>query len=632
MNGIRYLVPLLLLCASGLHAGGHGGDELYMPRDIRRAYENGTRSITGVPGEKYWQNEADYSIRVRIEPRTRLLSGEETISYRNNSPDTLRRLVLKLHQNMNRPTAARGSAIGERAVTEGMLLGELLLDGTAISLDDADAARVDGGNLVLTPPAPMPPGGSAEIALTWEFTIPVATGEGGGNPRMGMYENGSMFLAYWYPKMAVYDDVHGWDMHSYEGEHEFYNDYGDMSVTVDVPEQYGVWATGTLQNPADVLSEAVLARYRTAQASDTVVQIIGRAEADARSAFIGTDGRARWIYGADDVPDFAFGIARGYQWDAVTAATGERRVFVDAVYDPLAETFRTVAEEGRITVEMLSRDFPAVPFPYPSITVFNGYYGMEFPMIVNDGEFPTRRTNVYVHAHEITHSYFPFMVGINETRYAWMDESMAYFLPIDIQKRLSNYDHLIRAARSYERFAGIELDYPLAIPATAADGMHLQMLAYIKPAVALAVLRDVMGEEKFTEALREFIRRWEGKHPLPWDFFHTFNHVNGESLNWFWNPWFFDFGWPDLAITSVDREGGLSTITVRKEGHMPVPVRMRITLEGGRTKDIEQSAAVWKEGGEQVQFRLDHEVPIHSIRLGADWVPDSDPSDNEWTP
>jgi aminopeptidase N len=311
---------------------------------------------------------------------------------------------------------------------------------------------------------------------------------------------------------------------------------------------------------------------------------------------------------------------------------GDRSVFVDAAYDPLAESFRTVADEARITVEMLSNDFPGIPFPYPFMTVFNGYYGMEFPMIVNDGEFPNRISNVYVHAHEITHSYFPFMVGINETRYAWMDEGMAYFLPVGIQKKLSDYDHMIRAARGYERFAGTERDYPLLIPATASGGNELQILGYIKPALAFAVLRDAMGSGKFDAALREFVRRWEGKHPLPWDFFHTFNHVNGENLDWFWKPWFFDFGWPDLAITDVRTESGITTVTVQREGSMPVPVRMQVTLQGGQKQDIEQSAALWKSGSNVVEFRVDHDLPITSIRLGAGWIPDANPRNNEWAP
>lgn len=632
MKMSTYILSLLLLCSASAAATG-GGDELYMPREIRRAYERGTRSMSGAPGDRYWQNGADYDLRVRVNPGTRLCSGEASITYRNNSPDTLRSLVLTLHQNMNRRGAARLSALGDRAVTEGMRIGALRVDGTERGfLPDAGEARIDGANCVVTMPAPLPPGGETEITVTWDFTIPVNTGEGGGNPRMGTYENGALFLAYWYPKVAVYDDVRGWDTHSYNGEHEFYNDYGDYRVRIDVPEGYGVWASGMLANAEEVLRAPVLDRYRMALRSDTVVRIVNEAEALARSAFVAEDGRTIWVYEGSQLPDFAFGMARGYRWDGLGARVGTRRVFVDAAYDPLAASFQTAAEEGGVAVRMMSAARPGVPFPYPGITVFNGHYGMEFPMIVNDGEFPNRILNVYVHAHEIAHSYFPFMVGTDETRYAWMDEGMAYFLPVDVQKRLSDYDHMIRAARTYERFAGTERDYPMMLPSTASAGDDLQVIAYLKPALAFAVLREMLGEEGFDSALRTFITRWEGKHPLPWDFFHTFNAVVGENLNWFWKPWFFEQGVPDLAIEGVERDGAMSTVIVRRVGNMPVPVHMQITLQGGEKKTIVRTAETWKDGGSEMRFRIDHDVPITAVRIGASWIPDARPADNSWKP
>ena len=623
---ILILTPTLLLAQSV-------DEQLPIPRDILRAYEQGTRSRTGDPGERYWQNEADYDMRVRIEPDQRRCSGDAVITYRNNSPDTLRRLVLKLHQNMNRRGAARLSPLGENAVTDGVSIDRLEVQETPLRVQSPGGdAVIREGNMIVTLPEALPPSAETVIEVAWHFQIPVNTGEGGGNPRMGSYENGSIFLAYWYPKLAVYDDVHGWDLHSYDGEHEFYSDYGSYRVSIDVPAQYGVWATGMLENAGDVLREPALSRYREALQSDSVVQIVNEAEAKGQSPYLDDDGRSSWRFSGDGLPDFAFGIARGYRWDGVAARVGARRVFVDVAYDPSSTSFRTATDEARITVEMLSASRPGVPFPYPGMTVFNGHYGMEFPMIVNDGEFPNRILNVYVHAHEIAHSYFPFMVGVNETRYAWMDEGMAYFLPIDVQERLSGYDHLVRAARGYERFAGTERDFPMSIPATASAGDDLQILAYLKPALALAVLRDMLGDEEFDAALRHFITRWEGRHPLPWDFFHTFNHVTRRDLDWFWKPWFLEAGYPDLAIEGVEKQGSVSTITVRRRGSMPVPVQLEVTLQGGETRDIVKSADVWKDGAEVLQFRVDNDRPITGLRLGAPWVPDARQADNSWTP
>jgi hypothetical protein len=629
---LRFAILSLVLTPPTLQALA-GGDGLYMPRDIRRAYDSGTRGWNGAPGAKYWQNSADYRIRVTVAPETRLLRGEATIVYTNNSPDSLRRLVLKLHQNMNRRGAARLSPLGERAVTEGMNVRTLAADGIERNLHPgSDEAQVDRGNLTVFLPRPLAPGAAAELSMTWDFTIPVNTGEGGGNPRMGTYENGSLFLAYWYPKLAVYDDVHGWDLHSYDGEHEFYADYGDMDVEITVPERYGVWATGMLENATDVLREPYLERYRSALISDTVVRIVTEAEASGMSPYVASPRGLSWRFRAASVPDFAFGMARGYCWDGVSVSTGAGRTFVDAAYDPSSKSFLTVAAEAKETVEMMSADRPGVPFPYPGITVFNGHYGMEFPMIVNDGEFPNRILNVYVHAHEIAHSYFPFMVGINETRYAWMDEGLAYFLPVDVQKKQSNYDHMIRATRGYERFAGTELDYPLIVPSLASTGVQLQMLAYLKPAVALNILRDAMGAERFDAALRGFIERWEGRHPLPWDFFLTFNDLAGENLDWFWRPWFFEPGYPDLSIGSIETTDGRTDVTVIRSGGMPVPVHITVGFAGGVTRTVKESAAVWKEGSTEATFSIEHSDRILSLRLGDAWIPDSDMTNNTWIP
>ncbi len=630
MRAFRYgVLPILALLV--FSQAFSAGDGLYIPRDIRRAYDRGTRSLTGAPGKDYWQNAADYRIRVSIDPKARLLSGEETITYRNNSPDTLGQLVLKLHQNMNRRGAARWSPLGELAVTDGMNIRRLSAGGTERQLfPGSEEAHVDNGNLIVTLPVPLVPGGSTEIAVDWSFTIPVSTGEGGENPRMGKYENGAFFIAYWYPKLAVYDDVRGWDMHSYDGEHEFYSDYGDIDVEITVPERYGVWATGVLRNPDAVLREPYLDRYRRAQKSDTVIRIVNDAEAAGQSPYTASGGRTVWKFRADGVPDFAFGLAQGYCWDGVSAKAGDARVFVDAAYDPASKSFASVAEEARETVEMMSAARPGVPFPYPAMTVFNGYYGMEFPMIVNDGEFPNRILNVYVHSHEIAHSYFPFMVGVNETRYAWMDEALAYFLPVDVQKKQSSYDHMIRAARGYERFAGTEQDYPLLIPSTASGGNDLQVLAYIKPATALNILRDAMGDAAFYGALRAFIERWKGRHPLPWDFFNTFNDVSGADWNWFWRPWFFEPGYPDLAITRVNTRDGMTEVTIRRIGSMPVPVHIAVTLEGGTAQSVSESASVWKTGADEATFRIEHTADIFSLRLGDTWIPDADPSNNIW--
>ncbi len=604
-----------------------GNDGLPMPREIQRAFDRGTRAMDGAPGPKYWQNSADYDITVTVNPVRRFLDGRERILYTNHSPDSIRTLVFRLYQNLNLPTAPRGTSLGEKAITDGMRIQSLGVDGVERSLlPGSEEVRIDHTVMYVRLPKPLAPGGQTTVDVAWSFTIPVNTGEGGGNPRMGAYENGAVFLAYWFPRIAVYDDVRGWDLLPHDGEHEFYHDYGDMRVAITVPDSCGVWATGTLSNPEEVLRDPWLARYHAASSSDTVLRIVDGSDVPyVRNARGNT-----WKFSATKVPDFAFGVAAGYRWDAVGAKVEDRRVLVDAAYDPASTSFRTVAEESKAAVEMLSSERPGIPFPYPAITVFNGNHGMEFPMIVNDGVFGNRITDVYVHVHEIAHSYFPFMVGVNETRYAWMDEGMAYFLPVDIQKHLTNYDHMIRAARSYERFAGTEMDYPMMLPSVASSGDNLQIIGYLKPALAFGVLRDMLGEERFDSALRTFMRNWEGRHPLPWDFFHTFNTATGEQLDWFWRAWFFEHGMPDLGIAAVKQEQEGTKVVIHRKGSMPIPVKLLITGTDGSTRTLHRSAAVWADGSREIMVELPSGEEIRSIRLGGEWIPDAQPADNTW--
>jgi hypothetical protein len=621
------LAALLFITYYSSRAENNG---LPMPKEVSRAFERGTRSADGRPGLRYWQNSADYTIAVRIDPATRLLDGNETITYRNNSPDTLRTLVFRLYQNMNMPTAPRQTAIGTNAVTEGMRISALRVNGAQrYPGGEEGALRFDHTVMYLRLPSPLPPHTSVSIDIDWSFTIPVSTGDGGGNPRMGKYENGSLFLAYWFPRVAVYDDVRGWDLLPYDGVHEFYHDYGRMQVSITVPDRYGVWAGGMLQNADQVLNKPFLDRFRRALTSDSVVRIIDADDLRASPYRTSSKGNT-WMFEADTVPDFAFGIAHGYRWDAVTANVDGRRVLINAAYDPASESFTTVAHEGRVTVEMMSRDRPGIPFPYPAMTVFNGYYGMEFPMIVNDGTFGSRVNDVYVHTHEIAHTYFPFMVGTNETRYAWMDEGMAYFLPIDVQKALSDYDHMIRAARGYERFSGSEMDYPMMMPSVASAGNDLQIIGYLKPALAFSVLRDMLGEQRFDDALKDFIRHWESRHPLPWDFFNTFNRSSGENLDWFWKSWFFEFGMPDLAIATVLIEGANTKITVSRKGSMPVPVLLTFKLDNGEERSLHRPASIWADGSNEAVFEVKTDRPVRSIVLGGGWIPDGKPTDNGW--
>ncbi|MAT39522.1 MAG: hypothetical protein CL946_07945 [Ectothiorhodospiraceae bacterium] len=627
MRQIAFLTLITFVAATNLSISGQYGDqdELYKTNEVSEAYAKGTRSLDGRPGDKYWQNRTDYTINVAFEPSTRLLEGSSAITYTNNSPDTLKHLVFHLYQDKNKYGAARNKAIPKKGLTDGVQMQELAIDGNPVDLADQKLVQRMGTALILQLDEPIPPSSTTAVECRWSFELPSVADD-----RMGTYDESTFFIAYWYPKIAVYDDIYGWDVSSYDGEHEFYNEYGSFDVEITVPNNYGVWATGELVNANQVLQPAVLNRYTTGIAAGKVTNVIGAKDLDSPQ-YVQSSPVNAWRYGADNVPDFAFAVGKDKIWDITSVSlANDRVVAIHAVYDTSSATFKTVAEEAAASVKHFSERLPAVPFPYPQITVFNGSLGMEFPMIVNDGEFNNRVMDVYVHAHEIAHTYLPFMVGVNETMNAWLDEGFAYYAPIEIQRELSDFDHRIRAAKGYEKWAGSRYDYPLMIPSTASTGGNLQMLSYYKSSVAFEMLRDDLGDDQFTKCLQAFLRRWESKHPTPHDLFYTFNDVLDKNYNWFWSPWFFEFGVPDLSIDKVELKDGSGQIRVVRKGLKPVPIQLRLDLENGQHIDVREPASVWSSGAEYVDMSVNYSDKPQQITLGSKFIPDSDPSDNMW--
>lgn len=600
---------------------------LPMPRDIRAAYEKGTRSYDGNPGKAYWQNETDYAIDARFDPRSRLVTGSETVRYRNNGPDTLRTIVIQLPLDMYKAGMSRLAQLAPETLTDGMIIRSLAIDGVEYSVADTSRSIIRGGAILrVRLQRRIPPRDSATIRMSWETRIPAGT-----NIRMGMYDSTTFFVGYWYPKIAVCDDINGWDLSSYDGENEFYHEYGTMDVSLTLPHGFLVWSTGELQNAREVFDTRIARRLEEAQRGDSVVHVVAVPDLDGAKIFRARSGDVTWKYRCGRVPDFAFGTSDHYVWDAASARMKDgRRVALHAAYNPASASFKTVAEETRQTVLFLSDEMPGFPFPYPQMTVFHGDEGMEYPMIVNDGDFRDRTTQVYVHTHEISHTYFPFFVGIDQRKYAWMEESWAYFLPVNLQERLSGMNHFVRAARTYERFSGKEFDYPLMVPTSASTGSPRQILVYFKGALAYRILEDYLGRDAFLHAMGEYIRAWAGKHPLPYDFFYTFDRATGKDLSWLWKSWFFESGYPDIGIADAKIANGVVRLRIRKFGSMPVPIRLTITPENGKPSVVMRSVGMWADGAEEVLVEEKVDGPVRSIELGGDFIPDGDASNNSW--
>ncbi|MBN2424075.1 MAG: M1 family metallopeptidase [Calditrichaceae bacterium] len=625
-----YLLLFYGLCAVIVNAQSLPPSSLYMPLDIKQAYDKNTRSPDGRPGSAYWQNHADYEIEVEVIPESRLVRGEEEITYFNNSPDTLKQLYIRLYQDIYRKGNTRDWPIHPDDIHDGVKINRLEVDGKKIDTESADSpVERRASNMIIDLKEPLHPASELNLEMEWEFTMPLNS-----NIRMGTYDSTTFFVGYWYPQIAVYDDIDSWDYYNYSGLQEFYNDQNNFDVKITVPNNFIVWATGVLDNPDKVLQDEYLKRYENAGLSENIVYII---TAEDLGKQITKDNKKNvWRFKAEDVPDFTFAVSDHYLWDAaglVVDKTTGRKVRIAAAYRTTSKDFYEVAEIARESIRFFSEKMPGWPFPYPELTVFNGHGGMESPMMVNDGSMTKRSGTVHVTSHEILHTYFPFFMGTNERKYAWMDEGWAVMLPFEIQMTLEpGYDPIANNTEYYVRNAGTELEMPIMIPSIIAGGNVYQptyrSAAYDKPGVAFYLLRETLGDSLFKAALHEYISRWHYKHPIPYDFFFTFDETAGKRLDWFWKPWFFENGYPDLAIKDVFCEDGQAQVLIEKVGSLPVPVRLNISYTDSVEAIIDRPASVWSNCAARIMIKVDHADKIKSIELGGPYIPDVNVENN----
>lgn len=624
MKTIIYHTILILLITQSLISQS----SLFIPLDIKKTYENGTRSYDGNPGPNYWQNHSEYKIKASLEPKLRQLKGEEKITYYNESPDTLRQIVFRLYQDIYKPGNAHDWDIPEKEITEGIILEKLVIENNNIDLNNKDLVRRGATNLTIELQNPILPKSKVSIESNWYFTIP-----GRGNMRMGTYDSTTYYIAYWYPQISVYDDIHGWDEISYKGVLEFYNDFSDFDVEITAPNTFCTWATGILQNPEYIMTSDTYSRYKQALSSKDVINIISTEDIKNNNLFVKTSDVLTWHYRAENVTDFAFGISDHYLWDGVSSEVEPGRItFISAAYNPQSKDFYEVAGLSKKIIESYSKDFPGVPYPYPKMTVFNGGGGMEYPMMVNESSSDELSGTVYVTSHEIAHTYFPFYMGTNERRWAWMDEGWAQALSFDIQIALApERDTRAFNVTRYLGSAGKEEDMPMMVPSDDLGRFRsYRSTSYLRPGEAYDMLRNTLGDENFIKSLHEYMKRWHGKHPMPYDFFFTLDNVGGQDLSWFWKPWFFEFGYPDLSIKDVITEKGTTKIFIEKVGNIPIPISLEVTYEDSTKQEIFRIANEWKSGEKIVTIELSSNKNIKSILLGNSHTPDVDYKNNLW--
>jgi len=589
-----------------------------MPKEIKAAYQTKSRSANGNPGESYFQNTADYNINVEFNPATGLLRGNSTIIYKNNSNVELRKIVFKIYPNLFKRGNSRNIDIDESDIGEGM---EII---SFVGVDDSVARRTIFGKLMIVSLVePLMPGESTGFICEWQYQFPMQT-----LIREGRYLDSTYFVAYWYPRIAVYDDINGWDTHQYNGEQEFYNDFGSYEVNIKVPNDYLVWASGELQNPEEVYSDTVLSLIETAYNSNEIINVITRQNVDEK---IFTRNKSNiWKFRSTDINDFAFCLTNNFLWDATSSDLNGKRIKVDAVYNPNSVDFHEVSDLSVKSINRLS-EIMGIDYPFSRLTAFNGHYGMEFPMMVNDGDGQNRNETIFVTTHEIAHSWFPFLVGINEHRYAFMDEGLVTYLPKILEDELSSdssYFSLSDNLNAYSFYGDSKYDVPLMVPNEQLTGATYMYIAYNRSAIALYVLEDILGTKTFRKCLTGFIKNWSGKHPTAYDMFYTFNNISGKDLNWFWNTWFFSFGSGDIGIADFSQKKDKLIVDIINEGGFPVPVYLIVNYEDGTSESFHTSASIWEDGQKEKSLDFKTKKQVISIQVDDTKTPDSNKGNN----
>ncbi|MDT8341899.1 MAG: M1 family metallopeptidase, partial [Longimicrobiales bacterium] len=450
--------------------------------------------------------------------------------------------------------------------------------------------------------------------------------------------------AYWFPKMAVYDDLRGWDAEPYLGAAEFYDAFADYEATLTVPAGWTVMATGDLLNPEEVFTAATLERLAAAATADTVVTV-ARVE-ELRAGTVTAPGETlTYRFRATGVRDFTWTASRVQQWDATSARVPDRdgdgaadRVAIHAFWRPgRAPLWRDQARYGKHAIEFHSR-YTGLSYPWPHMTSVEGgdiiSGGMEFPMLTLIGDYRGRTPqDLYnVTSHELAHMWIPMVVGTNEKRWAWMDEGPTTFLENESRYQYwPGTDAHTAERETYLAAARAGVEEPLMRHGDAYRGGY-GVASYAKPATLLVTLRSLVGEDAFLRAYREFVRDWAYRHPTPWDLFHAFEREAGVELDWFWQAYFFRTWVVDFAVAAVETGPGGAVVRIRDLGFGPAPVTVAVETASGEVLEREIEVERWLTGVAEVEIRIPAAAGavVGVVVDPGEVLPDADRSNNRW--
>lgn len=606
------------------------------------------RTGSGAPGPAYWQNRADYKINVALNEKEQTITGDVEITYKNNSPETLEFIWLQLDQNSFN-TESRG---GKTTPITGGRFGNVNFNGgdaiKSVSVQQGKDKAVDA-NYVITDTrmqirltnAVKASGDVIKIKIAYSFKVPEY-----GSDRMGTLEtkNGIVYeMAQWYPRVAVFDDIEGWNVLPYLGAGEFYLEYGDFDYAVTVPWDHIVVGSGELVNPAEVLTSEQRKRLAEAAKSDQTVMIRTAEEVTNPSSRPKQSGTLTWKFHCTNARDVAWATSKAFVWDAARMNLPNGKTsLAQSVYpaeDGGLEGWGRATEYVKGCIEFYSNYIHE--FTYPVATNVAGLVGgMEYPGIVFCSS-KSRKDDLWgVTDHEFGHNWFPMIVGSNERKYAWMDEGFNTFINFLSGDNFNNGEYKDNQMGDMHRLAPVmfrdNADPIMTIPDVVLPS-NLGWEAYYKPGLGLKMLREqILGKDRFDYAFHLYVKRWAFKHPTPYDFFRTMEDGAGEDLGWFWKGWFFENYKLDQSVKEVSyveqnpQKG--SVITIENLDQMAMPAKVDVEEISGKKTRVELPIEIWQRGGKWT-FRVDTQQPIKSVTIDPDrQLPDINPQNNTWKP
>ena len=611
-----------------------------------------TRSASGVPAPGYWQNRADYAIAAHIDTATKTLAATETITYTNNSPDALDVLWVQLDQNIYRHDARANfkpqySPRGCCAFTDGDVIDSISIDRDGKTI--TPVFIVSDTRMQVRLPTPLPAkGGLIKLHIAYHYTVP---GAWGGRTAVTGTKNGDIYeIAQWYPRMAVYDDLRGWDTAPYLGS-EFYLEYGDFDYAVTVPSNYLVEGSGALQNPKDVLTSTQQSRLAQAASSDKTIAIVTPDEAGAAASRPMPAGTKTWRFQMKNTRDVAFAASPAFVWDAarINLPHGAHAMAMSIypVEGVGEQKWNRSTEYVKAAIEEFSRRW--FVYPWPQMVNLGGHgAGMEYPGIVFDDMHDASKDLYWITTHEVGHSWFPMIVGSNERRDAWMDEGFNTFIDVYASDDFNHGEYAPKRDPEYAEHGGNPVDEILPIladpkapiilaPADTISEAYRHPISYFKPALGLVLLREqILGPERFDEAFRKYIAAWAYKHPAPSDFFRLMASEAGEDLSWWWRGWYMDNAAVDIGVAKIAYIGGDPSkglhLELTNRGKLVMPAPLDVAFRDGTHLRVTVPVEAWMQSN-TAAFDLVTMKPVASVTIDPDHkLPEADRADDRGVP